>query len=126
MKNLTHFFSRFQGSKLRIQILAAFVLLSAIIGLTGGAGLFLANKVGNSAGNITSLALPLIKDTSVIVEATQAARGQLAEIKADPANADFEAIRVQLGALDQVSNEKLSRLSELAGVTGLSVWPEKS
>jgi methyl-accepting chemotaxis protein len=75
--NMSHLSGGLRGIRLRGRLLTAFLLMSALIGLCGLAGLTFVNRIGSAVDVATGVAAPLAHDSAGLLAGAQRARGVL-------------------------------------------------
>jgi methyl-accepting chemotaxis protein len=75
--NMSHLSGGLRGIRLRGRLLTAFLLMSALIGLCGLAGLTFVNRIGSAVDVATGVAAPLAHDSAGLLAGAQRAHGVL-------------------------------------------------
>ncbi|MGE0225115.1 MAG: methyl-accepting chemotaxis protein [Acetobacteraceae bacterium] len=103
---------------IRGRLVMAFLSLAALIGVTGGAGLWFANQMGVGVTVLADTALPLLRESQALAgnAASIRATAKAASEAADPAT-DL----AELAALRQQGREALDRLRGLAERSGTAL-----
>ncbi len=104
--------------RLRGRLLAAQLALAGLVGLSGGAGLWVINGIGRTVANYSETTAPLVEQSALLRQEAQRARLTLFEALSRSRN-DEPASRANLDNFNRESEQGLSRVSELLKRAGI-------
>lgn len=113
--------SAIRDFKLQTKLLLGFFLLSLLICLTGGTGLFMMNKIRGNIGDVTEVALPLVNVSAALLGNSQQLNGVLLNALNQSDVANVQASQALIGGLETAGGESLAKLQELSDQGGLNL-----
>jgi signal transduction histidine kinase/DNA-binding NarL/FixJ family response regulator len=98
---------------LNVQIVSAFLFLSAAIGVIGGAAYVLASRIGDKVQIYSDHSIPLLTETNALRFETRNATAILAEAPNTLENADFSQLHKLVAELHATSKQRLASIQAL-------------
>lgn len=114
-----HAARKFSNLSVNVQIVSAFLFLSAAIGVIGGAAYLLASGIADKVEVYSHFSIPLLNETNALRLETKIATAILADAAGKLEHADFNQLHKVVADLDAVSKQRLANLRALISTSSI-------
>ncbi len=105
---------RFRNMKLQMKLVLSFVFLSALIGASGGSGLYFVNRIADSVGTYSEVSSPLVDETMGLVDNMQTMHIALLDVLGRQDAAQIQAAEANIAEHDDAAQKGFERLRQLS------------